>query len=156
MGKIVEVAIAILHRGDRVFLQLRDDNPEIVHPGVWGFFGGHIEANETPEIALIRELKEEIGFTPARVTYFRQQESERARRHIFSVPFTAELGSLSLNEGQDWGWATPADILAGSAFSARLQERRAIAQPHQQILQDFLAMAGRQESKPCSDANVAG
>lgn len=137
MGEIVEVAIAILYRDDRVFLQLRDDNPAIVHPGVWGFFGGHLEAGETPEMALRRELKEEIGFIPARVRYFCQQESERARRYIFAVPLTAALQALSLNEGQDWGWATPADVARGSAYSQRLRARRAIASPHREILQDF-------------------
>lgn len=154
MGKLVEVAIAILYRDDRVFLQLRDDNPEIVYPGVWGFFGGHIEPGETSEMALIRELKEEIGFTPTQTTYFCQQESERARRHIFSVPFTAALDSLSLNEGQDWGWATAVDVAAGSAYSERLQARRTIAPPHQQILLRFLAAdKGRQRARDRSTSS---
>jgi 8-oxo-dGTP diphosphatase len=34
------------------------------YPGVWDLIGGHVEAGETPEEALARELQEEIGVTP--------------------------------------------------------------------------------------------
>ena len=34
------------------------------YPGVWDLIGGHVEAGEAPEEALVRELGEEIGVTP--------------------------------------------------------------------------------------------
>jgi 8-oxo-dGTP diphosphatase len=34
------------------------------YPGEWDLIGGHVEAGETPEEALTRELREEIGVTP--------------------------------------------------------------------------------------------
>lgn len=34
------------------------------YPGVWDVVGGHVEAGETPERALVREFQEEIGVTP--------------------------------------------------------------------------------------------
>ena len=58
----VEVAIAILYRDGKFLLQLRDDIPGIAYPGCWALFGGHIEPGEIPEIALKRELQEEIGY----------------------------------------------------------------------------------------------
>ncbi len=32
--------------------------------GTWNFFGGHINPGESPEQAVLRELREETGFTP--------------------------------------------------------------------------------------------
>jgi 8-oxo-dGTP diphosphatase len=34
------------------------------YPGVWDLIGGHVETGETPEEALVREIREEIGVTP--------------------------------------------------------------------------------------------
>jgi 8-oxo-dGTP diphosphatase len=33
------------------------------YPGVWDLIGGHVETGETPEEALVREIREEIGVT---------------------------------------------------------------------------------------------
>lgn len=39
---------------------------QLVHkPGIWNFFGGHIEVGESPRMAVLRELHEETGLTPA-------------------------------------------------------------------------------------------
>ena len=38
----------------------------LVHkPGLWNFFGGHLEPGESPLTAVLRELDEETGLTPA-------------------------------------------------------------------------------------------
>jgi 8-oxo-dGTP pyrophosphatase MutT (NUDIX family) len=60
----VEVALAMLQRDGRWLMQLRDDIPNIVAPGCWGVFGGHLDPGETPEQALRRELMEEISWQP--------------------------------------------------------------------------------------------
>ena len=57
----VEVAIAILYQEDKFLMQLRDNIPGIFYPGYWGLFGGHLEPGETPDIAVKREVIEEIG-----------------------------------------------------------------------------------------------
>ena len=33
-------------------------------PGLWNFFGGHLEPGESPRVAVLRELGEETGLSP--------------------------------------------------------------------------------------------
>lgn len=58
--KVVWVSAAIIaNEQGQILLQQR---PEDKHMGgLWEFPGGKIEANETPEEALVRELKEELN-----------------------------------------------------------------------------------------------
>lgn len=46
-------------KGEFLF-QLRDNKSDIPNPNKWSIFGGRVEKNETPERAVIRELKEEL------------------------------------------------------------------------------------------------
>lgn len=138
-----EVAIAILYRPSlenpqEVLLQLRDDIPGIAFPGFWGFFGGHIEPGETPEVALARELWEEIGYEIPEATFFGHYPEPWVQRNVFTVPLLVELETLSLKEGWDWGLFTPAEIDRGERYSERAGQVRPLAAPHQRILQDFL------------------
>jgi len=57
-----QVATALLFDcHNKLLICLRDDKPEISFPNHWDLFGGHVEENETPEKALVRELKEELN-----------------------------------------------------------------------------------------------
>jgi 8-oxo-dGTP diphosphatase len=53
------VAAALVDPEGRILLQQR--SPHRRFAGMWEFPGGKIEPGETPEAALIRELKEELG-----------------------------------------------------------------------------------------------
>ena len=62
MGPFHRVAAALLVEGDRVLLAHRHPRREH-YPDCWDVVGGHIEAGETPEQALVRECREELGVT---------------------------------------------------------------------------------------------
>lgn len=53
------VAAALVDRDGRLLVQQRPEGKPMA--GLWEFPGGKIENGETPEIALIRELAEELG-----------------------------------------------------------------------------------------------
>ncbi len=56
---LLVVAAALVDADGRVLLQQRP--PGKAMAGLWEFPGGKVEAGETPEAALIRELEEELG-----------------------------------------------------------------------------------------------
>jgi mutator protein MutT len=60
---MTHVAAGILERNGCVLIcQRRHDQP---HPGKWEFPGGKVEQGESPEDALVRELREELGIESA-------------------------------------------------------------------------------------------
>ena len=133
------VSIAILYRESQFLLQLRDNIPGILYPGYWGFFGGHVESGETPEIAMRRELLEEIGYEPPVLFEFDSRQEGAVLRHIYHAPLTVDIQDLTLYEGWDLGMLTPENIQRGEHYSARAGEVRPIGKPHQKILLDFLS-----------------
>jgi len=58
-SSLLVVAAALVDGGGRVLLQQRAEGRHMA--GLWEFPGGKIEAGETPEAALARELNEELG-----------------------------------------------------------------------------------------------
>ncbi|MEO0374492.1 MAG: NUDIX hydrolase, partial [Cyanobacteria bacterium P01_A01_bin.17] len=105
---VIKAAIAILHQDGRFLLQLRDDIPTIVYPNQWACFGGHMDPGEEPEVALYREVEEEIGYTAPEATFFKEYRDPGVIRYVFTSPLTVELSSLVLKEGWDMGLFTAA------------------------------------------------
>ncbi len=56
--KIV-VSIALINEANEILLSKRPNNKHLA--GFWEFPGGKVESGETPEGALIREIKEELN-----------------------------------------------------------------------------------------------
>ncbi|MFO5476743.1 MAG: NUDIX hydrolase [Dolichospermum sp.] len=137
-GQLVNVAVAILYRENKFLMQLRDNIPNIIAPGCWALFGGHIEAGETPEIAVQREVMEEIGYELTAFSQFGIYSDQKAVRYVFQAPLLVPLDQLVLSEGWDLDLLTAEDIQQGEYFSQKAGEVRPLATLPQKIMLDFI------------------
>ncbi len=109
---LLVVAAALVDRDNRVLLAQRPQGKTLA--GLWEFPGGKLNAGETPEAALVRELEEELGikvcleclapFTFASHTY----ESF----HILMPLYVCRNweGEITPCEGQTVKWVRPAQL----------------------------------------------
>ena len=138
-NQLIEVTMAILYRENQFLMQLRDDFEHIIYPGVWGFFGGHIEIGENPTVGMERELMEEIGYVPPKLALFMDTTDNGIRRYFYHGELPVPLRQLQLNEGQDMALCSADEIKKGEKYSERLGEVRSLGKLHQQALLDFLS-----------------
>ena len=137
----VLIAMVVLYHNRHFLMQLRDDNEDIIYPGQWGLFGGHLESGEVPLLGAIREVKEEINYTLEKPTLFRCYEDSKASRYIFFAPLETSLSSLELNEGQDLGLVPYSSVSVGRHYSDKVREERTLGNIHRRILLDFTVFA---------------
>ena len=119
-GRLVpgDAAAAIIVLDDGTYLlQLRDQIPEIFFPGHWGLFGGAIDGDESPQRALRRELREELGIVFDAVSYFTEFTFDfpshgRVLRRFYEVPISSRLlQDIVLGEGAGVGTFSARTIL---------------------------------------------
>lgn len=100
-------AAIIVDKFDNFLLQKRDNKKSIFFPGHLGLFGGAKEKGETYEMALKRELFEEIGFSPLNVKFFLKLsfKFENKKIHRYFYIFKINLinaKKIILNEGESY------------------------------------------------------
>lgn len=103
--KTVRVVAAVIRDGNRIFATARGYGE---YKGWWEFPGGKIEAGETPEEALVREIREELD-TEIRVgALIDTIEYDYPTFHLSMDCFWAEVvaGRLVLKEAEDARWLT--------------------------------------------------
>lgn len=102
---VTEVAVGILIRSNGDFLMTTRPAGK-AYAGYWEFPGGKLEANETVEEALRRELIEEIGVTIQDVKVWRSSLVDYPHalvRLTFCKIFTW-TGRLHMRESQQFAW----------------------------------------------------
>jgi len=97
--------VMLFDRNRRLLIYLRDDKPEIPFPNHWDFFGGHVEAGESPEQALVRELKEELAIELTQSQFVRRYECLEGDAYpnvkfIYRASIDQAAEELVLYEGQ--------------------------------------------------------
>ncbi|WP_410786938.1 GNAT family N-acetyltransferase [Kribbella sp. C-35] len=100
----------------RVYLQRRTAERRLL-PGIWDIVGGHLEAGETPEEALVREVEEETGWKVRdivrTVADWEWEWEGRVRREVdYLVTVDGDLTRPRLEDGKHdaSAWAGPGDL----------------------------------------------
>lgn len=102
------VHLHVVDKQNRLFLQKRSETKDL-YPGLWDTaVGGHIDSGEKVQQALLRETREELGFTPQQVqplfTYLMRNEWESELVHSFKTVHegSIEPNPAEISEGRFW------------------------------------------------------
>jgi 8-oxo-dGTP diphosphatase len=105
--QVVDVAVGVLMKNDGQFL-LTSRPQGKVYAGYWEFPGGKLEAGESVEQALRRELQEELGITIGQAQAWKTQMVDYphalVRLHFCKV--WDWQGELQMREAQSCAWQT--------------------------------------------------
>jgi 8-oxo-dGTP diphosphatase len=102
---MIAVAVAIIQdRQGRVLLTQRQQHQDF--SGYWEFPGGKLEANESPEQALVREVQEELAIQVDSMAFMMtfpwQYDHKSVLFHVWRV--TEWQGEPRAQEGQTMQW----------------------------------------------------
>jgi 8-oxo-dGTP diphosphatase len=104
---VLVAAVALIDAEGRVLLAQRPDGKSMA--GLWEFPGGKVEPGETPEVALVRELQEELGIDTwesclAPLTFASHSYEDF---HLLMPLFACRKwdGIVTAQEGQKLAWA---------------------------------------------------
>lgn len=112
MKTVLVSAVALIDVDGRVLIAQRPEGKSMA--GMWEFPGGKVEAGETPEAALIRELQEELGINTwssclAPLTF---ASHTYEKFHLLMPLFACRKweGIPQGKEGQTLKWVFPKDL----------------------------------------------
>ena len=110
----IEVAAGIIWRGKRFLASQRLSDKPL--EGYWEFPGGKLEAGESPEDALKRELAEELGVGVRQVVFWKSLDHEYVERgfsvRLYFFHVTEFVGEPCGEEGQNLRWVEPQEAFA--------------------------------------------
>lgn len=112
MKIILVSAVALIDPDGRVLLAQRPEGKSLA--GLWEFPGGKVESGETPEAALIRELKEELDIDTwssclAPLTFASHSYDDF---HLLMPLYACRRwqGTVRSLEGQQLAWVKPSKL----------------------------------------------
>ncbi|HCR3984041.1 TPA: 8-oxo-dGTP diphosphatase MutT [Kluyvera georgiana] len=111
--KILQISVGIIRNAaGEIYITQRAADAHMAHK--WEFPGGKIEAGESPQEAVIRELQEEVGIVTTSLQPFDKLEYQFPDRHI-----TLWFWLVDSWEGEPWGkegqpgrWVAQQDLVA--------------------------------------------
>jgi 8-oxo-dGTP diphosphatase len=102
-------SIIFINEKEQILLFLRDNKPDLPYPNMWDVPGGHVEAYESPERCIIREMKEEMGLDIDELELFSEIEFKDRIEYTFWASADFDIDDIELTEGQKLKWFTRDD-----------------------------------------------
>lgn len=102
-------SIIFVNEKEQILLFLRDNKPDLPYPNMWDVPGGHVEANESPDECIIREMKEEMDVDIDEFDLFSKVEFEDRIEYTFWAKADFDINVIVLVEGQKLKWFTRDD-----------------------------------------------
>jgi len=109
---LVLVVAAVVVRGDRVLLSRRPPGKHLA--GLWEFPGGKVEEGETPEEALVREVREEVGVEIRRLRPYAFVHHAYPEKRILMLAYRCEAADEPGDAELEWRWQPLAELDAAS------------------------------------------
>ncbi len=124
---MILVAAAVIRRNGRILVARRA--PGQARAGLWEFPGGKVEAGETPQACLVREIWEELGIRIAVGALVAENVHHYPETTIHLLAFAATLtaGSPRLTVHDALRWLPPADLPLLALAPADLPVARRLA-----------------------------
>lgn len=92
------------------YTQKRDKDVDYA-PNQVGIFGGGLEADESPEEAMRREIQEELGYATKNAQYFCRYEIDKFIHHVFIEEVGEEFeAQVKVQEGQYGRFYSPEEV----------------------------------------------
>ncbi len=104
----VIVAAGVLVREGRVLLAKRPEGKHLA--GLWEFPGGKVEPGESPEDALVREVREELGVELTRFRPFRFAHHVYPETTVLLLTYLCSIDEDPLHASVDWRWLAIDDL----------------------------------------------
>lgn len=106
----VPVVAALMRRQGKVLVGKRPEGASLA--GTWEFPGGKIELGESPEVALARELKEELGIDAEIGSLKMVATHTYGRTGILFLFYDVKFwkGQIKMQQHPDLRWVTPKEL----------------------------------------------
>ena len=111
-------AALLVSTDDRYLFQLRDDKHRLPLRNHWALFGGAVEPGENGHAAILREIQEELHYTPTECVWYHEaiyvlprRENRIVRKVFYKIPISPEtVDTMILSEGSDMRLMTVAEL----------------------------------------------
>ncbi len=119
-------SIIFINNDDNVLLFLRDDILGLPYANMWDLLGGHVEASETPEECIVREIKEEINYELSDFSLFKIYDFQDRVEYVYWRKENFDINKIVLTEGQSLKW-----------FNEKVIAETVLAYGFNQVIEEF-------------------